>query len=474
MERSPGSRRRLWRRLAIAAMILGGALISTMAPSTLFGIAAEPAAEADDGQASGRVLRIGIEGDIINPASAEYIISAIDRANVEHAACLVLELDTPGGLMTSTRAIVRKILASSVPIVTFVSPAGAQAGSAGVFITLASHVAAMAPSTNIGAAHPVGLTGAEAPNPAEEEAEGKALEKATGVMEEKTTNDARAWAASLASMRGRNVEWAEKAVVESATATAEEAVELRVVDLMAAGLPELLKQIDGRTVKLASGEAQLRTAGASVTDFPENFRLRLLTAIAHPNIAYILLMLGFYGLLFEITHPGVGISGVAGAISLILAFFALAVLPTNFAGVALIVLGIALFIAEIKITSYGLLTLGGLAALIAGSLLLFETPHDFMRVSLPLILAFSLATLAVALFLGGISARLQRRRAATGAEGMTGEHAAVVSWEGSAGKVFVHGERWDARGPAGLAVGDEVVVKGVAGMTLEVERKASR
>lgn len=448
-------------------LILGGAALSAAAaPATL----SEPAS----GQAAGRALRIGIEGDIINPASAEYIISAIDRANVEHAACLILELDTPGGLLTSTRAIVRKILASSVPVVTFVSPAGARAGSAGVFITLASHVAAMAPSTNIGAAHPVGLAGDAPPDPAEEGAEGDALQKVKGAMEEKTTNDARAWAASLASMRGRNVEWAEKAVVESASATAEEAVELRVVDLMAAGVPELLKEIDGRTVKLASGEETIRTAGVAVVDFPETFRLRLLTAIAHPNIAYILLMLGFYGLLFEITHPGIGISGVAGAISLILAFFALAVLPTNFAGVALIVLGIALFIAEIKVTSYGLLTLGGLAALISGSLLLFHTPHDFMRVSLPLILAFSLATLAIALFLGGISARLQRRRAATGAEGMTGERAAVVSWEGSNGKVFVHGERWDARGPSGLAAGDEVVVKGVQGMTLEVERSEPR
>lgn len=448
-------------------LILGGAALSAAA-------APAPLPEPASGQAAGRALRIGIEGDIINPASAEYIISAIDRANVEHAACLILELDTPGGLLTSTRAIVRKILASSVPVVTFVSPAGARAGSAGVFITLASHVAAMAPSTNIGAAHPVGLADDAPPDPAEEGAEGDTLQKVKGAMEEKTTNDARAWAASLASMRGRNVEWAEKAVVESASATAEEAVELRVVDLMAAGVPELLKEIDGRTVKLASGEETIRTAGVAVVDFPETFRLRLLTAIAHPNIAYILLMLGFYGLLFEITHPGIGISGVAGAISLILAFFALAVLPTNFAGVALIVLGIALFIAEIKVTSYGLLTLGGLAALISGSLLLFHTPHDFMRVSLPLILAFSLATLAIALFLGGISARLQRRRAATGAEGMTGERAAVVSWEGSNGKVFVHGERWDARGPSGLAAGDEVVVKGIEGMTLEVERSEPR
>ncbi|MFA4875152.1 MAG: nodulation protein NfeD [bacterium] len=451
--------------------------------------AASPAPAADQ-----PIYRISLEGDIINPASAEYIIKAIDKAEADNARFLIIELDTPGGLLTSTREIVKKIMNARVPVVTYVAPMGARAGSAGVFITLASHIAAMAPSTNIGAAHPVVVGGEKEPRsdsfeellsrilkkqkeekgagrkkPAEPDAE-KAVKAEP--MDQKILNDTRAWAEAIAEERGRNVQWARDAVVESVSATETEAVKLGVVDFVAADIQDLLKKLDGRTVTAAGRSVTLKTADASVSDMPMDLRLRLLVVLAHPNVAYILLMLGFYGLLFEITHPGAIFPGVAGAVSLILAFFGLEVLPTNYAGVALIVLAIVMFVAEIKVTSYGLLTIGGLASLVAGSLMLFTSPHEFMRVSLPLIAAFTLATLAVALFLAFIAAKSQRRRVATGIEGMIGAEGEVRSWSGETGKVFLHGETWAAIGPEGLTRGAKVEVVEAKGMQLVIKTKS--
>ncbi len=427
------------------------------------------------------VYRIVLDDDIINPPVAEYIESAIEKSEEDGARCLIIELDTPGGLLSSTRTIVKKIMNSRVPVVTYVAPRGARAGSAGVFITLASHVAAMAPSTNIGAAHPVDVGGDRRES---EETLGEALRKilkgeegeqekgkkrSAAPMEQKVLSDTTAWVKALAESRGRNQTWAVRAVTESVSATDEEAMRLGVVDIIAKDTADLLEKLDGLRVDVMGETVTLATKGASVVDYLKGMRLRLLTALAHPNIAYILLMLGFYGLLFEFTNPGIGFPGIAGAFCLVLAFFGLQVLPTNYAGIALIALAIAMFIAEVKVTSYGLLTLGGIVSMVAGSIILFKSPHAFMRVSIPVLAAFTVATLAVAIFLASLAAKSQRRRAVTGSEGMRGERGTVQSWSGDHGKIFIHGEIWDAHGPADLTAGSEVEVKDAKGMKLEIE-----
>lgn len=434
------------------------------------------------------VYRVALADDIINPVSAEYIQTAIKKAEADGATALVIELDTPGGLLTSTRAIVRDIMNAKVPIVVYVAPRGARAGSAGVFITLAANVAAMAPSTNIGAAHPVELQDRRSSSDAFEELLERLFRKEEGKekkgaekkvkppeppMEQKILNDTKAWAEAIARARGRNTAWAVKAVEESVSVTDDEARRLGIIDLIADDTAGLMAGLDGLTVRMPGGEVTLKTSGASIVDIPKTFRLRWLSVLAHPNIAYILLMLGFYGLLFEFTHPGVAFPGIAGAICLILAFFGLQVLPTNYAGVALIVLAIGMFIAEVKVASYGLLTIGGVVSLFLGSLILFPSPYEFMRVSLPIVLAFTLSTLAIATFLAFIVVRARRRRVATGAEGLVGETGEVRSWEGRRGKVFVHGELWDAESDVKSDVafqrGTEVKVIAVEGMTLRIQ-----
>ena len=432
------------------------------------------------------IYRITLDDEIINPVAAEYIISAIDRAEKEKATCLIIELDTPGGLLSSTRTIVKRIMNANVPIVVYVAPKGARAGSAGVFITLAANVAAMAPSTNIGAAHPVQLADRRSTGEAIEELIEKLSQKEEEKkvkkkprkekpryrpMEQKVLSDTKAWVAAIARDRGRNVSWALKAVEESVSATETQAKKQRVINLIAKDIDDLVTKLDGRRVELPSGKRVIKTSGVTVVEIPKNFRLRWLAVLAHPNIAYILLMLGFYGLLFEFTHPGIGFPGIGGAICLILAFFGLQVLPTNYAGIALIALAIAMFIAEIKVTSYGLLTLGGIVTLFLGSLILFASPYEFMRASLPVIVSFTAATLAVALFLAYMALRSQRRRPVTGAEGLVRASGEVISWEGQSGKVFVHGELWEAEADEELAPGNAIEVISVVGMVLIVKKK---
>lgn len=431
------------------------------------------------GAAEGReVYRAVLDDDIINPPTAEYLISAIEQAEAAQADCLVVEIDTPGGLLASTRRIVKRMLNAKVPVVTFVGPKGARAGSAGVFITIAGDIAAMAPSTNIGAAHPVQV--GEKPRakdnitrilerifgPLDEKNE---KDKPRETMEQKILSDTTAWARALAEERGRNTAWAVKAVEESASVTAERALKLGVIDLIADDTDDLLDRIDGRTVRRGGERVTLDTTGSDVVEVEKGVRLAILTVLAHPNIAYILLMLGFYGLIFEFTNPGVGFPGIAGAICIVLSFFGLQVLPTSYAGVALIAIAVALFIAEIKITSYGFLTLGGIVSFLTGSLILFKSPHDFMRVSIPIVAAFTLSTLAVAGFLAWLAARSHRMRARTGSEGMVGSRGKVKSWRAGSGKVFVHGETWSAEGPEGLAEGDDIEVVSEEGMILKIK-----
>lgn len=430
----------------------------------------------------GKIYSITLDDDIINPVTAEYIDKAIEKAKEEKAECLIINLDTPGGLLTSTRTIVKSIMNSPVPVIVYVAPSGARAGSAGVFITLAGNIAAMAPSTNIGAAHPVELQEKRSTSDAfedlveqlagkKEKDEKKKKKPVKQPMEDKILNDTKAWVKTIAEFRGRNERWAVKAVEESVSATEVQALSLGVIDFIASDINDLIGKIDGREVSLPQGKMKLKTKGLAVIEMPKTMRLRVLATLAHPNIAYILLMLGFYGLLFEFTHPGAGFPGVAGTICLILAFFGLQVLPTNYAGIALIALAIILFIAEVKVTSYGLLTLGGVISILLGSLILFASPYEFMRVSLPIILAFAVSTLAIAVFLTTIAVRSQRRKIRTGMEGIIGEIGEVKSWSENKGKVFVHGETWDAQSENILKVGNKVEIIRIEGMKLTVKSK---
>ncbi|HEX2225024.1 MAG TPA: nodulation protein NfeD, partial [Thermoanaerobaculia bacterium] len=346
--------------------------------------------DAQETEAQGEVLRVRLQS-LIHPVSAERVVDAVAEAERVRAAALVVELDTPGGLLTSTREITRALLGSRVPVVVYVGPSGAQAASAGFFLLMAADVAAMAPGTNAGAAHPVDGTG----------------DDIGGTLGKKMEEDAAAWIRSLAARNGRNSQLAQAAVVESRSYSADEALAGRLIDLVAPSLPELLRAIDGRAVRGAAGSAPvvLRTAGAPVRDLETSAWRDLLGVIAHPNVAYILLTLGGLGLYFEFMNPGAVLPGVVGAICLVLAFFALSVLPFNQAGVALILLALLFFIAEIKVTSYGLLSVAGAFCLALGGLMLFKTPDPALRVSGQLIVTLALVALAVAGFLAALSLR---------------------------------------------------------------------
>lgn len=430
-----------------------------------------------------RAYSITLSDDIINPVSAEYISKAIEKANEDGAEFLIIKLDTPGGLLTSTRQIVKKMMSSNVPIIVYVAPSGSRAGSAGVFITLAANIAAMAPSTNIGAAHPVSLQERRSLGDAIEDlaeklkkdedktkVEKKKEEKPADTMERKILSDTLAWAEGIAKERGRNLEWTEKAVTESISVTDEDALKNGVIDFVAKDMNQLLSLINGKKVKINDVERVINTSGVTIVEIPKTVRQKILSVLAIPNVAYILLMLGFYGLLFEFTHPGVGFPGVAGLMSAITALYGLHLLEANYAGIALIVLGIILFIMEIKIVSYGLLTLGGVTCLFLGSLMTFDSPYKFMRVSLPIIIAVSAATLGVVAFLATIVVKSHRKTVATGEEGMVGLIGRVTLWEGKEGSVFVHGEIWNAESEQSLLPGDNIEVVSVKGMKLKVKK----
>ncbi len=401
------------------------------------------------------VAVIPVKG-VINPVSAKFIVESIGRAEELNAQCLVIELDTPGGLMTSMRQIIERFLNSRIPVVVYVYPKGGRAASAGVFITYAAHIAAMAPSTNIGAAHPVTIGGGAPGAPAD--TSGKST------MMEKITNDAVAYIKTLADKRHRNVEWAEKAVRQSVSVTEKEALRLHIIDLIAPSLDSLLTAIDGRRVGLDGKTVILRTAGARTVRWKMSWRDRLLDKLSDPNIAYIFLLLGMYGLIFELSNPGAILPGVAGVIFLILAFFAMQTLPINYAGLALIIFGIILFIVEIKIPSYGLLTIGGVISMFLGSLMLVQSPYPFMRVSLGVIIPGVLVTALFFIFAVGLGLRAQARKPATGQEGLVGEIGEALTDVGpKGGKVNVHGEIWNA-------VSTQPIRKGKAIQVEKVER----
>lgn len=393
----------------------------------------------------------------INPGISDFAVKVLQDAAAEGSACIVLQLDTPGGLDTAMRDIVQAILNSPVPVVVYVAPSGARAASAGVMITLASHVAAMAPGTNIGAAHPVGLGGGQMDE----------------TMLKKVENDAAAYAKSLAEQRGRNVEWAVKAVRESESVSAEKALELKIIDLIAGSLPELLEQLEDREVKTLFGARKLQIKNLPVREIEMGWRYRLLDALSNPNIAYILMVLGFYGIFFELSNPGVIFPGVFGAICLILAFFALQTLPVNYAGILLILLALLLFIAEIKVTSYGVLTLGGIISMILGSLMLFESPEPYLRLSWYIILPTVLTTAALVVFGLSFALKAQLSRPKTGREGLIGLRGTALTDLDPEGKVFVHGEYWNARSEEPVRRGERVEILEVSDLLLVVKKAAS-
>jgi membrane-bound serine protease (ClpP class) len=407
-----------------------------------------PSLSADS---AGKVLVITVDG-VINPVASEYIEKSIERVNRMHAEAIVIELDTPGGLDTSMRKIVKAIIGSAVPVIVYVSPSGARDASAGVFITMAAHVAAMAPGTNIGAAHPVSL--------------GEKLDK---TMAEKVTNDAAAYIRSLAERNGRNAEWAEEAVRKSVSITDSEALKEHVIDIVSPDLNALLKALDGRTVKTVLGERVLRTAGAVVVTQEMGWRDRILNFISDPSVAYMLMLLGFYGLFFEFTNPGTIFPGVAGAIFLILAFYSFQTLPVNYAGLLLIVLGLVLFILEIKIVSHGILTVGGIISMVLGSLMLFESPAPFFRLSLYLVLPTVIITALFFTITFSLAYRAFRTKPITGREGLIGmEGTAKTDITREGGMVLVQGELWSAYSDEVIAKGDKVVVQAVADLRVKV------
>ncbi len=413
--------------------------------------------------------------DAIGPASADYLVRGIARAADQGARLVVVELDTPGGLDSSMRQIIQAILAAPLPVAVYVSPEGARAASAGTYILYAAHVAAMAPATTLGAATPVaigmpGLPGsADKPAaPASGAASGAAGSGPVDTMAAKQVNDAAAFIRGLAQLRGRNAEWAERAVREAVTLTASEALRAKVVDVLADDVTQLLERIDGRTVRVQSSDLVLRTAGLAQEVVLPDARQRLLAVIANPSFALILMMIGIYGLIFEFSSPGFGVAGVTGAICLLLALFALQMLPVNYAGLALIALGMALMAAELLVPGFGILGAGGLVAFIAGGLLLFDRDVPGFGVPLALVLllaATSAATVAVG---GGMALRARRRPVVSGAEELPGAPGVVTEVIGDEVWARVHGERWRVRCDAALQPGQAVRVRAVHGLTLEV------
>jgi membrane-bound serine protease (ClpP class) len=392
----------------------------------------------------------------VNPATAEFIHRSIEKATQESAECLVIQLNTPGGLLESTRKIVSDMLESPIPVVVFVSPAGAHAGSAGVFITLAAHIAAMAPGTNLGAAHPVGLQG-----------------QVDTVMNDKITNDAAAFIRSIAEKRHRNGQWAELAVRKSVSLTENEALAQNVIDLIAKDPEDLLRQIDGKNTGSGNGARILHTRSAHIESLEMGFTEKVLDLISNPNITYILLMLGLYGLLFEFYNPGSILPGIVGVISLILAFYSMQTLPVNYAGLALIIFAIILFLLDIKLASHGLLAIGGIVSLLLGSIMLIRpgSSTDFVGISRVVIIVSTAVTALFFLTIIGLGLKAQRGRPVTGLEGLIGEMGETLEALTPTGSVRVHGERWKAESIAGnIGPGEKVRVIRMKDWKLYVER----
>jgi membrane-bound serine protease (ClpP class) len=399
-----------------------------------------------------RVYLIKIDAPI-TPVVAEYIVKSIDQASKAGAEAIIIQLDTPGGLVDSMRQIVIKMMSAEVPTVVYVAPSGARAASAGVFITLAANIAAMAPTTHMGAAHPVTMQG-----------------KMDKTMEDKVVNDLAAMARGIAEKRGKNAKWAEEAVRKSVSITETEALKNKVIDFIAPDVPSLVKAIHGKKVELVMGEKTLSTEGAEVQEIKMGFRYKVLEVISNPNIAYILMILGFYGLYFELSNPGAIFPGVAGAICLILAFYALQTLPINYAGLLLIMLGIGLFIAEAFTPTYGVLGVGGAVSMILGSIMLIDSPAPALQISWAVIIPVVIVSAVLFIITVTIALRVYREKPDTGVEGIMGLQATAKTDIHADGQVFMRGEYWRAWSDEPIQKGEKVTVIAVEGLKVKVRK----
>jgi len=416
---------------------------------------------------AGPIIQVSIEG-AIGPAIDDYIGRGLETAAERNAQLVVIRMDTPGGLDTSMRSIIKHIINSPVPVVTYVAPSGARAASAGTYILYASHIAAMAPGTNVGAATPVQLGGGSPLGGGNKEDKGKANDNESA-MHHKIVNDAVAYIQSLAQLRGRNQAWAEQAVREAVSLSASEALKNNVIDIVATGMGDLLKQIDGRQVMVQGAERTLHTTGMPVTPMEPDWRNRLLSVITNPNVAYILLLIGIYGLIFEFSSPGTIVPGTVGAISLLLALYSFQLLPVNYAGLALLLLGVALMVGEAYQPSFGMLGIGGLIAFVIGSIILMDTQAPGFGIHISVIITFALASVLLFVIIIGMALKARRRPVVSGLEQLVGGVAVAMDDFAGEGRVTIHSEHWNAKSNSPVSKGQRVKVTGVSGLVLTVE-----
>lgn len=432
----------------------------------LFGPMLPSAAEPPE-TGAGPAVQLDIEG-AIGPATRDYVLRSLDAAEERNARLAILRLDTPGGLDTAMRDIIKRILASPVPVAVFVAPSGARAASAGTYILYAGHIAAMAPGTHLGAATPVRIGGPESGG--EPAPKGSKPTEPGNAMERKAVNDAVAYIRGLAKLRNRNADWAEKAVREAASLPAHEALAIRAIDLMAADVPDLLRKLEGRRIRMEGRDVVLALTGVPLERIEPDWRSRLLSVITDPNVAYLLMLVGIWGLILEFSHPGAVVPGTVGGISLLLALYAFQVLPVDYAGLGLILLGIGLMVAEAFTPSFGILGMGGGAAFVIGSLILMDTgAAPELAINPALIAALALASLLFFGLLLGFVARARRRRVVTGREELVGAEGVALEDFARAGRIRVHGEIWNARSPAPVRRGQPVRIRRMKGLALDIE-----